>query len=122
MIVKSLWILLGWTAVGLGAIGAVLPVLPTTPFLLLAAVAFGKGSPSLRDWVINHRIMGKPVRDWEAHGAIRRSHKITGCVMMALVFLASLYAGLPTIVLAVQAFFMAGAAVFIISRPTGPSP
>ncbi len=120
MVMKSLWITLGWSALALGAVGAVLPVLPTTPFVILAAIAFGKGSPALRTWIVTHRIWGGPIRDWERHGAIRRRHKLIACGMMAIVLLGSLFAGLSPLILGLQSLCMGAAALFILSRPTGP--
>lgn len=113
------WIILGWLSVALGFIGVVLPVLPTTPFLILAAVAFGKSSPRLRAWLLTHPVFGGPIRDWESSGAIRPRHKILACTSMALLLMVSFLAGLRPTILIIQAVAMAGAASFILSRPNG---
>lgn len=53
---KILWLILGFIVLGLGALGAVLPILPTVPFLLLAAVSFAKSSDKLNNWFINTKL------------------------------------------------------------------
>jgi uncharacterized protein len=113
------WLILGWVCVVLGFIGVVLPVLPTTPFLILAAFAFGKSSPRLKQWLLDHPIFGDPIRDWETNGAIRPRYKILACTAMALIFLVSLLSGLGSVILLVQALAMGGAATFILTRPNG---
>lgn len=112
-----LWTLLGLCCVGLGLLGVALPLLPTTPFMLLAAFAFGRGSPRLRAWVIGHPRFGPAVRRWEADGAISRRHKIYACVGMAASLGVGLASGLPRTALAVQAACLAGAATFVLTRP-----
>lgn len=114
------WVAFGFAALAVGAIGTVLPVLPTTPFVLVAAFAFGKGSPRLRRWLVGHRVFGPAIRDWEAHGAIRRRYKSLACGLMALTFTVSALAGVAPIVLVIQAVCMIAAALYILTRPDGP--
>lgn len=114
------WLILGWGAVALGFIGVVLPILPTTPFLLLAAFAFGKSSPRLRQWLLDHSLFGGPIRDWESYGAIRPRFKIMACTAMALVLLVSIMSSFSPTILIIQVVFMGGSAAFILSRPNGP--
>lgn len=67
------WTLLGLLFVGLGAFGVILPGLPTTPFLVLAASCFVRSSPRLYSWVLANRVFGKPIRDFrEGRGVPRR--------------------------------------------------
>lgn len=115
-----LWTGLGCIALALGLIGVVLPVLPTTPFVILAAFLFSKGSPRLRHWLISHRIFGPLIADWEAHGAIPRPVKRLACTVMALVFGVSVLAGVPTVVLIVQAICLGAAATYVLTRPDAP--
>lgn len=114
---KIFYISLGWGAVALGLLGVVLPVLPTTPFLLVAAFAFGKGSPRARAWLIDHAHFGPSIREWEERGAISRRAKTLAVTMMAMVFAASLVLGAPWAVLMAQILFMGAGAAFILTRP-----
>ncbi len=115
-----LWTALGCLALALGLIGAALPVLPTTPFVILAAFLFSKGSPRLRRWLTTHRLFGPLIADWEAQGAIPRPVKRLACAVMALAFGASLWAGFPTTVLTVQALCLSAAATYVLTRPDAP--
>ncbi len=69
-----LW-LAGTVSLALGLIGVVLPGLPTTPFVLLAAACYAKASPRLHGWLIHHRLLGPMVRDWEQHRSLTRRTK-----------------------------------------------
>ncbi|WP_428926799.1 YbaN family protein [Marinibacterium sp. SX1] len=117
---RVLWFCLGALSLALGAIGALLPVLPTTPFVILSAFAFGKSSPRVEAWLTGHRTFGPMIADWRAHGAIAPRHKRLACAMMAAAFLLSLALGVPTRVLAIQAICLAGAATYVLTRPSGP--
>ncbi|WP_371169884.1 YbaN family protein [Aliiroseovarius sp. 2305UL8-7] len=114
---RYFYIALGWFAVALGLIGVVLPVLPTTPFLLVAAFAFGKGSPKARAWLIDHAHFGPAIQDWEARGAISRRAKTLAVSMMSLVFIVSLIMAAPGWVLLMQATLMGAGAAFVLTRP-----
>ena len=79
------WLLLsaGILAVGLGVVGAFVPLLPTTPFLLLAAACFARSSDRHYEWLLNHRWMGAYVRNYREHRATTRRVKV---VTMALLW------------------------------------
>lgn len=64
MFIKSLLSLVGILAVGLGVLGIFLPMLPTTPFLLLAAWCFARSSTRFHNWLLNHPYLGKFIKDW----------------------------------------------------------
>jgi hypothetical protein len=115
---RLLWSALGYVALALGLIGVVLPVLPTTPFMILAAFAFGKGSPRMRAMLENSRQFGPAIRDWETRGAIRRRHKAMACLLMGASFVGALFLALPLGVLAVQGVALAGATAFVLTRPS----
>ena len=82
-IATLLWRALALVSLLLGAIGAMLPVLPTVPFLLLAAWAASKGWPALELWLLNHRRLGPPLVQWRERGAVSRPTKWVSSVMMA---------------------------------------
>lgn len=70
-------------SLALGIIGAFVPVMPTVPFVLLAAWAAAKGSPRLSHWLENHPTMGPHIRDWRNGGVVSRQAKWTATVMMS---------------------------------------
>jgi uncharacterized membrane protein YbaN (DUF454 family) len=118
-IARAMWTGFGLLALGAGVIGVVLPVLPTTPFVILAAFCFSKSSPRLRNWLLTHRIFGALIRDWEATGAIAPRYKAIACCAMVLAFGLSLALGLKPLILGIQAICLGGAALYILSRPNG---
>jgi uncharacterized membrane protein YbaN (DUF454 family) len=77
------YLLLAWVALALGLVGIVLPGLPTTPFVLLAAWAAARGSTRLHRWLRVHRLFGPMIREWEAQGAVNRRAKWMATLMMA---------------------------------------
>ena len=116
---KFVLIGIGWIAVSLGFIGVFLPVLPTTPFLLVAAWAFAHSSPRFRDWLLNHPIFGRMIRDWQQHGSIPLRAKLIAVTMIGASLLWLLgWSGLPVTVLVLVGACLLGAATFILSRPT----
>lgn len=103
----------------LGIIGAFLPVLPTTPFLLLAAYFYSKSSERIHSWLMNHKQLGPPLRDWHHHGVISLKAKWIATIMLGLVITWRI----PTldIALAIKLFagtVLVGVLIFIWSRPS----
>ena len=77
--------------VGLGILGAVLPVLPTTPFLLVAAACFAKSSPYLHQMLLSNRVFGPFIRDWQQNRSIPLRGKRIALVSMVLAGMWSCY-------------------------------
>lgn len=120
-VARLAWATLGSVALVVGAVGVVLPVLPTTPFVILAAFAFAKGSPRLARWLEQSATFGPIIADWRANGAIRPRYKIAAIVMMGAALVLSAGLGFSRTVLAIQALCMLGAAAYILTRPSsGP--
>lgn len=69
-IARALFAIAGGAALLLGIVGIFLPGLPTTPFVLLAAACFAKASPRLHQWLLNHRVLGPMLRNWETHRSL----------------------------------------------------
>lgn len=117
---RAVWFAIGSIALCLGAIGVVLPLLPTTPFVLLAAFAFVRSSDRWHKWLLGHRVFGPIIQDWRRHGAVDRRAKTAGVISMVGVFGLSLAMDVSTTVLVVQAIFLTAAAAFLLSRPSPP--
>lgn len=116
---KFVLIGIGWIAVGLGFIGAFLPLLPTTPFLLVAAWAFAHSSPRFRRWLLEHRLFGPMIEDWRQNGAIPLRAKILAVAMIsASMAWLIVWSGLSVVWVALASLCLVGAASFILSRPT----
>lgn len=81
-LVRALLWMAGSLSLLLGLIGVVLPGLPTTPFVLLAAACYAKASPRLHAWLLNHRLTGPMLRDWERHRSLTRRTKTIAVVSM----------------------------------------
>jgi uncharacterized membrane protein YbaN (DUF454 family) len=91
---------LGWSSVGMAVVGAILPGIPTVPFVALAGYFFIRSSPPARQWLEESRWFGPILRDWEVHRAVSRSVKRSAVGLMALGLAFSWLIGLPPAILA----------------------
>ncbi|MGO4304634.1 YbaN family protein [Cupriavidus sp. RAF12] len=80
--IRAFWVTCGILSLALGIIGIFLPLLPTTPFILLAAACFARGSEKFHNWLITHERFGPLVRDWQAHRSIPLRAKCLALSMM----------------------------------------
>ncbi|MBL8791481.1 MAG: YbaN family protein [Rhizobiales bacterium] len=116
---KPLYLLLGWVCVLLGLAGIIMPILPTTPFLLVAVWAFSRGSPVLAEKIRNHPQAGPYIRDWEDHGVIPLKAKLLATAMMAAMAAALFFwATLPLWFPVVMTSVMVLVGVYIWTRPS----
>jgi len=120
--IRAAWFATGGVALSLGALGVALPLLPTTPFLLLAAFAFARSSDRSHAWLLRHRTFGPLIENWRRHGALDRRSKVIGTLSMAIAFGVSLILDVAPAVLAVQAVVLTVAAAYVLSRPAPPRP
>ena len=115
------WLLLatGLAFVGLAALGAVLPLLPTVPFLLVAAACFARSSTRFYRWLLSNRLFGPLIRDWRETRTIPLRAKISAITLVALVGGSSVlfYIANPWVKLGVGAFLI-GLIGFLLSIPT----
>ena len=89
--------MLGCCCVGLGYLGAIIPALPATPFLILASYFFVRSSPRMHGWLKRSPWVGRVLRDWEEHRGIRPSVKVVACfLIVTAVTLTVVFSGLPS--------------------------
>jgi len=115
--IRLLWTFVGIVFLAIGAIGVVLPLLPTTPFLLLAAYCFARSSPRLHGWLLDHPSFGPLINNWEQYGSIDRRSKRIAMIVILFTLGITLAIGAPWWALASQAVVLAIVTTFILTRP-----
>ncbi|MDB5373531.1 MAG: hypothetical protein JWP04_2173 [Belnapia sp.] len=117
------WLLLGggYLCLLLAAIGAVLPLMPTTVFLLIAVWCFGRASPALRNRLLNHPRFGPGLRDWDRHGAISLRAKRAALLAMGLSWLLILVVFRDPLIAAIAGGSLALVGLFLVTRPSRPA-
>ncbi|MDN5850331.1 MAG: YbaN family protein [Nitrococcus sp.] len=116
LVVRYILIGIGVTAVGLGMLGVVLPVLPTTPFLLLAAACFARSSRRFHDWLMNMPIFGQTIRDYKAGKGIPVRVKITALSVLWITILTSVIWIIPLLLVKALLLFIASVVTTYILR------
>jgi uncharacterized membrane protein YbaN (DUF454 family) len=92
---KLIFLIFGFLSLGLGVIGIFLPVLPTTPFILLSAYLFGRSSERFHRYLRNHRVFGPTIRDFNERKVLSRRTKVYALSMMWVVMLSSVIFFMP---------------------------
>lgn len=115
---RPLYLLLGWVCVSLGLVGAFVPLLPTTVFLLIAAWAFSRSSERWHTWLREHARFGETIRAWEEHHAMpRRAKRIAFIALTAsYAFTAYVYGPFSWAAI-IGGLCIAGVAIYIAHIP-----
>ncbi|EQC45280.1 YbaN family protein [Bacteriovorax sp. Seq25_V] len=116
---KLIFLTLGFVSIILGFIGLFLPILPTTPFLILAAYLFSQSSKRMHNWLLEHRIFGPIINDWEKHGAISVKTKWIACTAIVIFFSYTLiFVNVNIYIKSIVALSGIVVMAFILSRPS----
>ena len=116
-IARASYIALAYICVGLGLAGVVLPLLPTTPFLLLAAWSASRGSPRLHRWLYQHPYIGQVLQAWERERAVPRSAKVSACVLLSISWIGIWWLTGDWRLLTVTGLLFVVVAGFLLTRP-----
>ena len=116
--VRFLWLILGLLFTGLGIVGAFLPVMPTTVFLLIAAFFFARSSPKFYNWLLNNRTFGPLIRDWRAGLGLPLRAKILAVSLVGLSVGSSALIVPLTWVKVLLVLIGLGVCAYLLTRPT----
>lgn len=113
---RTLYQIGGFLALGLGGVGIVLPLLPTVPFLILAAYCFARSDETLERWLVEHPTFGSHIRSWRERGAISQKGKRAALAAFAAsALVALLFVSLPYSLMPLAAALIGG--TWIWTRP-----
>ncbi len=116
---RLLFLVLGGIFVALGVAGIFLPLLPTTPFLLLAAACFARSSERFYRWLLNHPVLGTTVREWREHRSLPRRTKWIAILTMGGTLAVSILFFVPQPALQIAlALFGVALAVYLYRIPS----
>ena len=112
------WLLLGLLCVCAGLVGSVVPLMPTTIFLILGAGCFARSSPRLEAWLLGHPRFGAPIRAWRTERAVPRVAKRAACIAMAMSYALFCLATRPVWGIALgTGLAILASALWIVTRP-----
>ena len=111
-------IVAGLVSLAIGAVGIFVPLLPTTPLVLLAAFCFANSSERLHQWLLDHNVFGPLIDNWRRYGAISRNAKVMSVVSMIAILVISWLLDVATWIIVAQAVVLGCSAAFILTRPT----
>ncbi|GGY78684.1 YbaN family protein [Marinobacter zhanjiangensis] len=115
---KTGYRLLAYISLMLGVAGIALPLLPTTPFVLLAAWSASRGSPAFEAWLHDHRRFGPIIRNWREKQAVPLQAKWIAAALLASSWALLRLSGMPPAGLVVAGLFFTGLVVFLFTRPS----
>ena len=115
---RFVYFTIGLILVPIGIVGVVLPGLPGTIFLILAAACFARSSPRFEQWLVNHKFLGPGIVAWRERGAISRKSKTIAISVMAFSGALTVLSSAPVYVKVVAALSLMGAALFVATRPS----
>ncbi len=115
---RQFYLAAGLASVALGGIGIVLPLLPTVPFMILAAFCFANSSPRLESWLVEHHVFGGHIRNWRDRRAITRRGKWAATIAFAAsCMIALLFVKLPWNLVPVAAALIGGSWIWTRNEP-----
>ncbi|WP_337183570.1 YbaN family protein [Shinella sp.] len=115
---RPIYMLAGLLMTALGIVGVFLPLLPTTPFLLVALWCFSRSSPRLERWLLEHPVLGPPLINWRREGAISARAKFVAVSLIAASYGFFWYRTEPSLLLAsVVGLILSASTLFILTRP-----
>ena len=115
---RQFFLVAGLVSVALGGIGIILPLLPTVPFMILAAFCFANSSPRLESWLVEHHVFGGHIRNWRDRRAITRRGKWAATVAFAAsCIIALLFVGLPWNLVPIAAALIGGSWIWTRNEP-----
>lgn len=114
-----MFMLIGYLAFGLGFIGIFLPILPTTPFMIVALWAFSKGNKKMHSWLLNHPKFGNSLQQWESHQIIPLKAKLTalGFISLSAGYLI-LFSEISIYIRIIAVISMAYVIIYVLTRPS----
>jgi len=110
---RLFWFIIGGSSLGLGTLGIFLPLLPTVPFYLLAAFGFSKSSTKMHNWLLNHKVIGPEIRNWNENRIINRRAKLMSSAGMIGSFALALALSVPLKYIVIQVICLVFVAKFI---------
>jgi len=117
---QFLWRVLAIFALAAGIVGLALPIVPTVPFLILAAFAGGKGWPALERWLLSHPTFGPHIRSWRAHGAVPMRAKVIATLMMCGSAIGLVAFGVPRWAIVSVLIVLVCVLIWLWTRPNPP--
>ncbi len=115
---RVLFFTAGMGMTGLGFLGAFLPVMPSTVFLITAVYFFSKSNQRFENWLLEHPRFGPTLVAWRRYGAISRAGKTAAALGMSVGMFFMLISPAPLWVKLLSAAFIGGSAIYVLSRPT----